>query len=85
MLGFKKSSLDKIAEGNANWDYYLNKKENLSESYVIAMAKENSDANDNIFGDVQYFRKIVKEHPSKYCLTELGKSLSKIFVENPYL
>lgn len=77
MLGIEKSSLDKIAEGDANWDYYLNKKENLSESYVVAMAKENSDASDSIFGDVQYFRKIVKEHPSRYRLTELGKSLLK--------
>lgn len=52
-----------LLKGNSNWDYYM---DDYYPTLVIAVAKPDSGAKNCIFGNLDYFNKIVQLYPDQF-------------------
>ena len=66
-----------FAIGNSNWDLYVAKinKDKLQRSYLYAIAKEGSGANNCCFGDLMHICNLIRDGHFGDEFTEFGRKL----------
>lgn len=71
---FQSHTFTKVADGDSNWDFYSMQFEQ-SEPHIVSISKDGNGAGDSFFGNLNYFKRYLKQNPKSAILTKQGELL----------